>query len=323
MNNERFLSRIGYKGDFSSLLIRVSQDFNIGTYHSSQIIPFGYEDLNVMLETDQGKFFAKLFASFRSQADCERYVTVLEKILEVGVSHPNLYKSGQGHVNTIKHGSQEIRVAVMEYIDGQTFFELADKPNESEGRFIIAQAAKINSIAHKPPFVYDSWAVSNFLAEYEKKKYTLDPEDSLAINPLIDQIRGLAIDSLPHTLVHGDIISTNVMRDRKGKIFIVDFAVSNWYPRIQELAVLLSDLFFDSSDPEKFRGKYNFAVEEYQRHIPLTSGELKALPLFVKAAHSMHIIGASYERSQGNTEAENNSWLELGKKGLKLSEQLL
>jgi hypothetical protein len=36
----------------------------------------------------------------------------------------------------------------------------------------------------------------------------------------------------------------------------------------------------------------------------------------------MHVLGASYEKSQGNETEENDHWLELGRKGLKLSSHL-
>ncbi len=85
---------------------------------------------------------------------------------------------------------------------------------------------------------------------------------------------------------------------------------------------MLCDLFFESQDAAMFKNKYNWTISEYQKHIHLTPDELKALPLFARAAHAMHIIGASNERSQGNTEGENDSWLELGRRGIVLSSSL-
>lgn len=211
----------------------------------------------------------------------------------------------------------------MEFIEGQSFYETGQKPTDEEGIFLVEQAAKINGINYHPTFVYDGWAISNFLTEYERNEQNLEKEDRLAIEGFVKNFRELDINSLPHSLVHGDLISTNVMKDRNNRLYIIDFSVANSYPRIQELAVLLCDLFFDPSSPEAFLKKYNWAAGEYQKHIKLTPEELKALPIFAQAAHAMHVIGASSERVNGNTEGENSSWLELGRKGLKLSKQLI
>lgn len=322
-NTEKFLKRIEFQGEFAQLMSQVCADYRIGGYRSYAIIPFGYEDLNVILDTNRGKYFAKLFSAFRSLDDCRRYVGVIEKMLEADVSHPVLYQSSQGYLHQIKKDGSEIRLCLMQYIDGQTFYELRRKPNQEEGRFLIEQAARINKTDYRPPFVYDSWAIVNFLTEFDKKENTLESEDREAVAPLVKRFKELPIDTLPHSLVHGDIITTNVMKDDKGKLYIVDFAVSNWYPRIQELAVLLCDLFFDTTSPGEFMNKYNWAVEEYQKHIRLSPEELKELPLFARVAHAMHILGASNEKSKGNTQEENENWLELGRKGLELSKQLL
>lgn len=317
-NQERFLKRIELEGDFTKLVSQVCEDYTIGEYRSHQIIPFGYEDFNVVIETENGKFFAKFFASSRPLQDCERYIEVVENVLDAGVSHPALHKSSQGHLHTITSGVSDIRLCLMEYINGKTFFELGVKPTQQEGEFLIEQAARVNGVSHKPDFFYDSWAVSNFVNEFEKKKNILAPEDREVIDPLVAEFKGLSVDNLPHALVHGDVISTNVIKDASGKLYIIDFSVSNWYPRIQELAVLLCDLFFDSSSPDLFKERYSCAVAEYQKHIILTKEEIEALPLFARAAHAMHVIGARHERAQGNTEEENSKWLELGRKGLGL-----
>lgn len=319
-SHERFLQRIEFGGNFTDLISQICTAYGIGTYRSHNIPTLGYEDLNAVIETEQGKYFAKLFSSFRSLEDCKRYIEVVERVLEAGVNHPVLYKSPQGYLHQIKEAGSEVRLCLMEYIDGETLYELGEKPSLEEGQFLIQQATLINGIDHKPSFIYDSWAVSNFPAEFDKKKGALEVEDKEAITPLVEQFKDLSIDRLPHSFVHGDIIATNVMKDKQGKLYIIDFSVSNYYPRIQELTVLLCDLFFDQESPDRFLDKYKWAVNEYQKQITLTPKELKALPLFAKVAHAMHIIGASYERSQGNSGEENNSWLELGRKGLKLSQ---
>lgn len=308
MNN--FQQRIGYDNNLEPLLSKISEDFRIGEYLSHKIVAMGYEDFNLILKTSKGRFFVKVFAKFRNEKACCRYVNVIENILKVGVSHPLFYKSSQGYLHQVKIGKTIIRLCVMEYVDGKTFYEFKKDPTKEEMKFIVKQAALINKLKIKPDFVYDNWAITNLSEQYDKKSKYLDKEDNKLISPLIKTFKSLSIETLPHCFVHGDITKTNTMKDKNSKIYIIDFAVANYYPRIQELAVLLCDLLSKSN--------YREVVDEYQRYIKLTPDEIKKLPLYVKLAHAMHVLCGTYEKVVNkNNSAENEYFIKIGRAGLR------
>lgn len=311
MNVENdYQKRIGYYGDLTSLLTSICHDFKIGKYLSYKVVLIGYEDFNLILKTSNGKFFIKIFAKFRDKKECQRYAEIVERVLKAGVSHPFLYKSSQGYLYEIKMGKTTIRLFVMEYIDGKTFYELEEEPTVEEIRFIVKQAALINRIKLEPYFVYDNWAIVNFLDQYNQKAQYLDKEDEELISPLVESFKSLSINNLPHCFVHGDITKTNTMKDKNGKIYILDFAVANYYPRIQELAVLICDLLSKNSFKE--------ILHEYQKYIKLTFDEIKKLPLYVKLAHAMHVLCGTYEKKVNyNTSAENEYFIKIGRVGLR------
>lgn len=305
-----FQQRIGYPEDITPLLNQVCEDFKIGKYLSHKIVLVGYEDFNLVLETSKGKFFIKIFGKFRDKKDCQRYIEIIEHVLKAGVSHPLLFKSSKGFLYEIKLRDIIIRLCVIQYINGKTFYELGEEPTVEEMRFIVKQAALINSIKLKPPFVYDNWAITNFLDQYNKKAKYLEKEDEKLISPLIETFKSLTINDLPHCFVHGDITKTNTMKDKNGKIYIFDFAVANYYPRIQELAVLICDLLSKNS--------YEQILHEYQRYIKLTSDEIKKLPLYVKLAHAIHVLCGTYEKAaNGNNSDENEYFIKIGREGLR------
>ena len=125
---------------------------------------------------------------------------------------------------------------------------------------------------------------------------------------------------MPMALVHGDLIEPNVIRRNDGKIFLIDFSVTNFYPRIYELTWLFSNMFFDPKDPTFFEKNFCIDIPEYQKFIKLTDKELKALLYLIKVAHAMHIIGASHDAViNNNTSKENQYWLESGRAGLQLA----
>ncbi len=320
---DNFQKRIHYQGDLEPLLTQACKDFDLGTYSSYSIIPMGYEDFNLKLSTDKGNYFVKMFASFRNENDCARYVDVIGSVLESGVAHPNLYMSSQGFLYQISLNDSTDRLCVMEYINEKSFFELQSIPDPNDVRLIIKQAVLINSTDIKPNYIYDNWAIVNFLEQYHKKKEYLSTENNDLISPLVELYDPLAFKSLPHCFVHGDITKTNTIKDRHGKIRIVDFAVSNYYPRIIELAALLCDLLFDDLNLESFIKNYEFAINEYQKHIPLTPEEVASLPLFIRLTDAMHIICANYEASVlNNVSKENDYYLRKGRIGLEYTSKL-
>lgn len=312
----KFQKRISFQGDLKPFLQKISLDFEIGEYKYHKIVPIGYEDFNLFLTTDKGTFFVKVFGTFRDQNECQRYVDIIKRSIDAGVSTPKLYESNQGYLYQTKFGEID-RLIVMEYIDGKIFYELRTTPTEEEIKFIVKQAAMINKIDIQPSLVYDHWAITNLPKEYEEKWKYLSEQDNQSIKPLVDILNSLSIQDLPHCFVHGDITKTNTMKSSNGEIYILDFAVANWYPRIQELSVLLCDLFFDPTKTGNFRKTYTLVLSEYQKYITLTPNEVHLLPTYLKLAHVMHVLLANYEKeANSNISVENEYFLNMGRQGL-------
>ncbi len=311
--------RIDYKDSLSGLLTQVINNYNLGVYLKHQVVDIGYEDFNLILETNQGKYFIKFLSSDRSDKKCQRYVNIMLAALNQGVNHPKLFTSSTNHyLDRIKLDKTFVRFIVMEYVEGDTFFDLKRKPNDLERKQIIEQTMLINNINLNPDFIYDEWAIVNFLSEYKKTKKYLNKDDKSMIDLVAKSFSSVNLSSLPHCFVHGDIIDTNVLRANNGKIYILDFSVANVYPRIQELAVLLCDIFFNNNQ-NTFKRIYDDVLNLYQTKIKLEELEIKTLPIFIQIAHAMHIIGATRTSIEGGNSTENDYWLKLGRKGLSLT----
>ncbi len=322
--NKIFFNRIGYKGKIEDISKKVCEDFSLGKFKSNKLIAIGYEEFNFILETSKGKYVVKIFANFRDEKDCRRIVDINLKATKKGISVPELIKSKQGYFYSSKIGDTKIRLCTLEYIDGESLYNSKHKASADDIKSLARQASLINSLKIKPNFVYDQWAIPNFAKEFEKKSKYLQKSDLKKIKPLVEDFKKLDIKTLPHCFVHGDIISPNVLKDKNKKIWIIDFAVANYYPRIQELAVLACDIFFDKSDKNKSEENLKLALEEYQKNIKLTEKELKILPLYVEFAHAMHVLSANYQKvAEKNNSKENEYFLRIGRVGLGLEKEYL
>ena len=319
---EKFLKRISWKKDIKELLLLVCEDFGLGQYKNHSVITVGYEDLNIVLETNSGSYFVKALANFRDDSGRQRYLQIMNRVNEAGVNHPKLFKSEQGYLHKVDSKDGSVYLFVMQYVDGKTYFDLKVKPNKDEIKVLAHNAALINKIDLKPKYVYDSWAVVNFVKEYGRAKSHMDEKDINLIEPVLDKFKKLNLESLPKSFVHGDIINTNVIKGRDGKIWIIDFSVSNYYPRIQEMAVLACDLLSDFSKPGLFESNLKLALDEYQKELPLTDTEMDNLPLYINAAHAMHIIGSTNSAVKEGDFEENQHWMNKGRKGLEYTSNI-
>ncbi len=313
-----YQSRIRYNGKIEDISRIICREFNLGDFLSNKIITRGYEDFNVMLMTTKGEYLVKMLAATRTDEDCRRYLDIMLKVLAAGISHPKLFKSSQGYLHIIKHNDAEIRSCVMELINGKDFYHAKLTPTIEDLKEVGKQAALIDNISMKPKFVYDAWAITNFIEEFQKKSKYLSTEDLALIEPLVVQFKNLNIEKLPHCFAHGDITKTNTIKDKEQKIWIIDFAVGNYYPRIQELSVIACDLCFDREDKEKSEKRFKAVLDEYQKTIQLTTEEKEKLPIYIRLAHAMHVLCANYEKIVNNNDSDENEYfLAQGRAGLK------
>lgn len=315
---EKFFQRIDYSGKLENISLTIIKDFKLGNFLSDKLVTVGYEDFNYILSTTRSKYFVKIFSNHRTDDECKRCVDILLRTIKKGVSMPKLIKSNEGYLYKTKIGNSKLRLCVMEYVDGKDFFSLKYKPTSDEIKFLAHQSALINSVKIKPSYVYDSWAVPNFLKEFRKKSKYLKKEDFEMLAPLVKEFNNISISKLPHCFVHGDILMTNTMKDKKGNLWIIDFSVSNYYPRIQEIAVLACDIIFDDKSRIVSDKNLKLVLDEYQKTIKLRDRELEALPSYIRLAHAMHILLANYEKIvKKNNSKENEYFLKRGRIGLR------
>jgi Ser/Thr protein kinase RdoA (MazF antagonist) len=308
-----FTDRINYKGNISDIVIKVVEDYRLDDLTEYSIIEIGYEDLNVRLITSTGRYLIKIFGSFRDEKNCRRYVDIMERVIAANVPQPKLFQV-KGN-SLYKFGDNQL-LCVMEFIDGQSFYDLNERPTLEEAKFLIDAASKINSIKYTPEDFYDEWSPVNLLKEYKLKHQYLSSEDDERFQDLLTEFAKLNLESLPQTFVHGDIIRPNVLKDLKGNIYITDFSIASVKPRVQELSVLLCGMFFNEEDPSNFDEYYDLVIGEYKPE--LTGEEKVALPLFVKATFAMYIMqGTCSKVTKKIDNKENDYWIRLGQIGLK------
>jgi Ser/Thr protein kinase RdoA (MazF antagonist) len=319
MDKQAFADRLNYSGDLNSVVRRLSDAYLIGRPTGSSIIEVGYEDCNVLIETAKGKYVAKIFAKRRSPEDITRYSTIMEKAVGGGVNHPPLMRMADGRkVVYTDAQANGISMVLMLYIEGKTFIELGRVPDAEELHAVIEQAARVNNIDYHPPYLFDPWAIPNIHKIFEQVRQFIQQTDLALVEGALARYNVIPVKTLPHCFVHGDFTKANVLKGDDRKIYILDFSVANWYPRIQELAVLTANLLHDENNPLPLRQKCELVAREYSNFNPLTTGERRYLYPYTIAALAMEFLGSHLEKYiNGNDTKETAYWLNLGRSGLK------
>lgn len=318
VNTKTPVGRLNYSGSLTPVIGRLYTAYNVGEPTDFSVIESGYEDCNVIIQTSRDKYVAKIFAKERSREDIVRYATIMEKAVKAGVHHPPLIQTDDGNVVYVDRQANGISLVLMKFIEGKTFIELGRVPDADERRMVIEQAATINTINYHPPYLFDSWAIPNIHIMFEKVKGFIRPEDFRLVELAIARYADIPVDGLPHCFVHGDFTKTNVLKGNDGKVYILDFSVANWYPRIQELAVIVANLLYDRNSSASLHEIIALAVNEYTKLQPLTAKERNCMYPYTLAGIAMEFLGAHQEKYiHGNDTVETDFWMKLGRDGLK------
>jgi len=318
---EEFYDRINLKSELSDLSKVICEKYNLGQYISEKLILVGYEDFNFILTTSIGKFCVKIFNKDRTYEDVRKYIDRIELANSININTPKVYNCENGILCEIVLNNTKFRLCVFQYIDGKSFYDLNEIPTQVEIKNIIEQMAHIHNAKLESDFIYDKWTITNFVNEYEQKGKYLDNKYNEIFKSLAHKIADVKFEKLPTSFVHGDIISSNVMKDKSNKLWIIDFAVSNYLPRIVDLAVTSCNLCLNPESIDKTISSTKMILEEYQKYNKLTDYELECFPLFYDLANAMGILQIGYLNSLGETSEEDKFWLTESEKGLSFSTQ--
>lgn len=312
---EDFFERIDVNASLSEIARAICSKCNIDDYVSSQIVEVGYEDFNFIIETKNQKYFVKIFHKGRTSQDCSNYMDRINLSNGIDINTPKTIC-----FDSIKVDEKDLIFVVFEFINGKSFLDLEQMPNETEIKEIIRQMATIHRAELKSNLIYDTWTITNFTNEFNNKGKCLNEQYYNRFKELSDKLQNIDLSKLPHSFVHGDIISSNVIKDEDNKLWIIDFAVSNYLPRIIDLVVTGDNLCLDPNSRENTIKNFKLIISEYEKYNKLTDYEKETIPLFYDIGNAMGILQINALKQDGEHSEEDEYWLKVSKQGLKYSD---
>lgn len=317
---QEFYDRINLNTNLENISKEICKKYNLDDYISDELILVGYEDFNYILNTTKGKYCVKIFNKERTNKDVNNYIDRIKLASTLNINTPKIYRVKNNCLQIIDINNNQYRLCVFEYVNGKSFYDLNEIPTEKEIKEIIKQMVYIHNAKLDSEYIYDKWTITNFIKEYKDKKNYLDKKYIDIFNKLTNRLEKVDFNKLVYSFVHGDIISSNVMKDKNNKLWIIDFAVSNYLPRIVDLAVTSCNLCLNPNSKVKTIESTKMILEEYQKYIKLNEYELETFPLFYDLANAMGILQISYLNNIGEASDEDKFWLEESEKGLSFSD---
>jgi Ser/Thr protein kinase RdoA (MazF antagonist) len=296
------------------LVAHVAAEYRLGGVAGWSVFATGYEDCNVDLRTRQARVVVKVFAAGRPAGIAGRTAGVIEAVREAGVRHPRLHADAAG---ADVHSYDGHQLLVMDFAPGRTFFDLGRPPDQAELARLVEQAVRIHACQARPGRVFDSWAIANLVPLAGQVGDLLDPEQRRLVDRAIAELARTDFASLPTTLIHADLTGGNVLLGPDGAVTVLDFALANRWPRLQELAVIAASLLHGSPDALPARMDAVARLYSAVGPQPLTAAEEAALPAFGRAAAAMELLGGLNQWRQGNRGRETDSLIDIGTTGLR------
>lgn len=319
MENNRYYSRIDKIENISILSKLVCEEYNLGTYKNTFVIEIGYEDFNAAITTSIGKFLMKVFRNSRSDKEVYDCINRSYNSWKNNVKTPKVYKNSKDDiVSIIKYENSRFRVSVIEYIDGENFFVLDRKPTIDELKKIVNIASTLNKMDYKPNFIYDPWAINNFCKEFENKQKYLDKKYLEIVKPIYEDFKNFDYEKLPKSFVHGDMMSTNLMVDKNNDVWVIDFSVSNYTARLNEIVVICDDIALIYGNKEESEKRIMLAFEQWCNEVNATQLEKDSFKMLFSVANAINVLNPIYEIKTGNDSEETKMHLSFGLFGLSL-----
>lgn len=297
-----------------ALVDHVADAYRLGPVADWSVIATGYEDCNIDLRAERARVVIKVFAAGRPAGIAARTAGIIAAVTAAGVRHPRLHADA---ADRDVHEYDRHRLLVMDFAPGQTFYDLGRPPDDAELARVVEQAARIHATDIHPAPVFDSWAIANLVPLAGQVGDLLDADQRRLVDGAIAGLARVDFASLPNRLIHADLTAGNVLLGSNGEITVLDFALANRWPRLQELAVIAASLLHGSPEPlparmDRVARLYSAAVPQ-----PLTPAEQAALPAVGRAAAAMELLGGLNQWRLGNRGPETDSLIDIGTAGLR------
>lgn len=312
---ERIFDRIGKEIDLEELSKNICITYKLGDYNKYKLILVGIDDLSYVLNTSKGRYLVKIINHEKTNEEINEFIQKSSIITRNNINVPKLIPYEEGYLFTYEIDGLHIDLVVMEYIDGSDLYSNNEHITKADIEKLIDILIPLHKLEEKiENKEYDEYCFMKIKEDYQKTKNVLPKNIKAQVEKMIKEFDKIELEKLPKCFTHGDLISSNIIKDKNKDLWLIDFYQSGIGVRILDIVKVLNsviDNYKYENDTEELE---QYFIEEYNKRMKLTPYELEVLPILRKIDVCTGIMMETFDAIEGRDNEENQYWLENDKR---------
>lgn len=300
------LQRVDLTQPLGRVLRDVAERFQLGRLRSSRIITQGYDDLNVLLVCEGGKFVAKLFNKMKSLATVEDHIRVHLALARRDAPVPQMLTAHGEAIYRAPGQMRETYVCVSEYFEGENF---ARRPPHREDMLAITRfLAALHTLPVHIGHSYDSWGTLTLPQEFARKRAYVSEETVALVAPLAATVAGLKFGRARRAIIHGDLQRKHVLKNSSNHYCVLDFGCADYNYPIVDLGVFLALFCLLDTEPAGAHEVIADVLTAYLALAPLPTRHIALLSALIRATWASYLLTADFLMRQGDRSVQTRQW---------------
>lgn len=306
---ENIYGRIGKEIDLKELSLEICHKYEIGNYIQYEIIKnAGIDDLSYILYTDISKYIVKIMNHNKTIRDINQFIKKNQVIAKNNIKAPKVILNNGKYLYGTELDGLYINCCVIEYIDGKDLYTKGEKMLREDIDELISIIVPMHKMKEKLEIDYDEYCFMKIKEAYAKTKDKISSKLKDEVREFLKEYNKVNFSKLPLCFIHGDLISSNIMKDISGKLWLIDFYESGTGVRILDIVKILNSVIFLYYDKKGNKQLEKYFLDKYQEHLHLTEYELEVLPILRKADSYVGLMLGEYDLLTEEKE-ETRFWL--------------
>jgi Ser/Thr protein kinase RdoA (MazF antagonist) len=303
---QELLSRVDIAQPLDDVLHDITRHYALGRMERSRLITQGYDDLNVLLECERGRYVAKFFNKSKGISTVEDYIRVQTALARRRLPVPRIRTGNGAGLLRVAGRFQETFVCVSEFFAGEDF--VAVPPQRDDMLAIARFLAALHQLSFDITPGYDSWATLNLPGEFARKQALVSDKTRRLVAPLAEAIANIRFGTSRRRIIHGDLQRKHVLKDASGHYCILDFGCMDLSYPIVDLSIFLSLYCLEGSDPSQARDTIADVLDAYTTCAPLPDQHIELLGTLVRATWASYLLAADFLMRGGDYSRQTRQW---------------
>jgi Ser/Thr protein kinase RdoA (MazF antagonist) len=303
---QKLLNRIDIRQPIATVIRHVARHFQLGRVRATRLIRTGYDDLNVLLDCDDGRYIVKLFNRAKSLAAIQDHARVQLALYHAGQPVPRLLVVDGEPLYRMPGHTQNTYACVADFFAGHDF--ICHQPQRDDLLALVRFFAALHQLPLTITPHYDAWGTLNLPREFQRTRHNVCAETARLVAPLADAVNDISFGDAQRSVIHGDVQRKHVLKNDSGRLCVLDFGCMDYSYPIVDLGVFLALFCLESSDPDHAKTLIGDVLAAYTNEASLPAQHVALLGTLVRATWAAYLLASEMRLLQGDRSAQTREW---------------